>query len=326
MRDWNEANPFVARAPWWGGDLQTLRNTFVRGRADLTPWPGKRLALPMRDGSGDALAAALHRPMGAGGRPLVVLVHGLTGCEDSAYIRASAARLLGAGHPVLRLNLRGAGPSRALCRLHYHAGRTQDLRDALAGLDAALLDPGIIAVGYSLGGNMLLKYLAEEGEAGPVRLAVAVSAPIDLAATAARLGTPRNAFYKRHLLSDMKAETQGGAAEVSARERAAIQSARAIYEFDDRFSAPRNGFAGGDDYYARCAAGRALGAIRVPTLLIHALDDPWVPGDAYARHDWAANGRLMPLLSPDGGHVGFHGRCGPVAWHDQAIAAFLDGY
>lgn len=256
----------------------------------------------------------------------MVLVHGLTGCEDSAYIRASAARLLGARHPVLRLNLRGAGPPRALCRFHYHARRTQTLRDALAGLDAARLDPGIITVGYSLGGNMLLKYLADGAEEGLVWLAVAVAAPIDLAATAARLSTRRNAFYKRRILSDMKAETQGGAAEVSARERVAIQSARTIYEFDDRFSAPRNGFDGGDDYYARRAAGRTHGTIRVPTLLIHALDDPWVPSDAYARHDGIANGRLMPLLSPDGGHVGSHGRCGPVAGHDQAIAAFLDGY
>ncbi len=296
----------------------------MRFRADLAAWPGERLVLPMRDGSGDALAAALHRPADATHQPLVVLIHGLTGCEDSAYIRASAAHLLGFGYPVLRLNLRGAGPSRALCRLHYHAGKSEDLLDALLGLDPALLDPGIVAVGYSLGGNMLLKYLVEEGEAGPVRAAVAVSAPIDLAASAMRLMVRRNALYQRYLLSDMKAEALGGAAEVSTRERAAIGGARSILEYDDRFTAPRNGFAGADDYYARCAAARGLDAIRVPTLLIHALDDPWIPGDAYSARNWEANGRLVPLLSDGGGHLGFHGRCGPAAWHDRAIGAFLE--
>jgi predicted alpha/beta-fold hydrolase len=125
---------FRPRFPWLGGDLQTLRNFLRRPYHDLAAWPAERLELPLRDGSGDRLVASLHRA-GEGARGLIVLLHGLTGCEDSLYIRASAAFWLARGRTVMRLNLRGAGPSRPLCGEHYHAGRSGDLRDALVALE-----------------------------------------------------------------------------------------------------------------------------------------------------------------------------------------------
>ena len=176
---------FVPRAPWWGGDLQTIRNYLRKRRPpDLTPWPGLRLELPVLDGSGDRLSASLHQPAIEAGRPLAVLIHGLTGSEDSVYLRASARHLLGLGYPVVRLNQRGAGPSRPLCRSRYHAGLSSDLGDALkalANLDPRLISRGVVLVGYSLGGNMLLKFLAEYGASFPIVAAASVSAPIDLA-------------------------------------------------------------------------------------------------------------------------------------------------
>ncbi len=134
-----EFPPFAPRAPWWGGDLQTLRNVLVTRHARLDGYPAERLRLAINDGSGDVLLAVLNRPLApAAGRPLAVLVHGLTGTEDSFYLLNTAAHLLTLGFPVLRLNLRGAGPSRPLCRFQYHAGRSEDFAAALAALPAAL--------------------------------------------------------------------------------------------------------------------------------------------------------------------------------------------
>jgi len=314
---------FTARAPWWGGDLQTLRSFFIRRYGRLDPYPVERLSLPMNDGSGDALSAVLNRPLQAMARPLAVLVHGLTGCEESFYLLNTAAHLLSLGFPVLRLNLRGAGPSRPFCRLQYHAGRSEDFAAALAALPKALAAAGVVAIGYSLGANMLLKYLGEHGAAAAVLAAVAVSAPLALAETSRRLMRRRNALYQTYLLTEMKREAVAPGAEVSARERAAIAEARSIWDFDNGFSAPRNGFAGAEDYYERNGAGRFLDGIAVPTLVIHALDDPWIPPTAYLAHDWRRNRNLMPLLPRRGGHVGFQGRGHRLAWHDRCIERFL---
>src|SRR5215469_5724240 len=110
---------FRSRLPWWGRDLQTLRNHILKSEPSLAEYPAERLEFLMADG--DRLVASLHRPHPEpggiqAGRPLVILIHGLTGSEDSVYIRTSARHLLERGYPVLRLNLRGAGPSEGLCR------------------------------------------------------------------------------------------------------------------------------------------------------------------------------------------------------------------
>lgn len=304
------------------GDLQTLRNILRRPVFDLTRFPSERFELLMRDGSGDRLLGDLNRPA-AGERPLVVLIHGLTGCSTGTYMLASALNLLEQGYPVLRLNLRGAGPARPLCRQQYHAGRSQDLRDALAALPGDLTKRGILAVGYSLGANMLLKFLAEQRTDGPVRAAAAVSAPIDLKAASLRLMRPRNRLYHDWLLRRMQEEALAGEG-LDAREREAAAAARTVYAFDDRFVAPRNGFAGAEDYYTRSSALRLLQAIRVPTLIIHALDDPWIPGAPYTGFDWQGSPSLLPLLPAQGGHVGFHGIGSRVPWHDRCLKIFFE--
>ncbi len=133
----------------------------------------------------------------------------------------------------------------------------------------------------------------------------------------------RNGVYQRYLLWHMRRESLGDGAEVSAGERAAILSARSIWEFDDRFTAPRNGFTGVAEYYSRNASLRYLDTIAVPTLIIHALDDPWIPASTYLEYDWRSNANLVPLLSARGGHVGFQGRDRRAPWHDLCISRFL---
>jgi uncharacterized protein len=315
--------PFMMRAPWWGADLQTLRNFVMRPRPALeTP---EQLMLPMRDGSGDRLVGWLHQPPpgAAPGRPLVILLHGLGGCDESVYMLNTAAHLGALGFPVLRLNLRGAGRSRPFCRFQYHAGRSEDLTDALASLPRTLAARGVVAIGYSLGANMLLKFLGEHGSEAPLKAAIAVSAPLDLAAAARQLMRLRNLVYQRYLLRHMRLESLGPGAEVTPGERAAIREARSIWEFDHRFTAPRHGFGCADDYYERNAARRFLDGIAVPTLVIHALDDPWIPPWPYLAYEWRRNPSLVPLLPRRGGHVGFQGRQSPSAWHDLCAAQFL---
>jgi len=183
---------------------------------------------------------------------------------------------------------------------------------------------GLVAVGYSLGGAMLLKYLGEEGAASPLAAAATVSAPIDLAVTCRYMMRPRNRFYHRYILDLMKAEATGEGAIVSAAERAAIMGARTVWDYDDVFIAPRYGFASAEDYYERCRPTRFMVGIRVPTLVMSALDDPWIPGALYRGYDWASNASLRPLLPDSGGHVGFHSMGSRQPWSDLAVARFFE--
>ena len=307
---------FHARAPWWGGDLQTLRNVLQFTSVDLSVAQA-RLGLPLADG--DELIALLNMPAADTGKPVIVLIHGLTGDENSRNICTSAAYHLARGFPVIRLNLRGAGPSLGHCRGHYHAGRSDDLRQALPHLPEALCARGVLLVGVSLGGNMLLKFLAEWA-LPMVRAAAAVSAPIDLKRAQACLMRPRNAIYHRHLLRTMKADAMR-AGHVGADIVAGIAS---IYEFDDRIVAPSNGFANAEDYYARSSAAPLLGKIRTPTLAVHAADDPWIPAGMYTERAWPSAGPVTLLMPPSGGHVGFHDRDDRWPWHDRCIGQFFD--
>lgn len=314
--------PFRPRFPWLTGDLQTVRNMIVRPRPGFADAPAERLIFPMDDGTGDSLLGELHAPRRPA-RPLVVLIHGLTGCAESFYVLASARALLDRGFPVLRLNLRGAGPSAGTCREQYHAGRTADLLKVFAALDPSLARNGIAAVGYSLGGSVLLKLLGEAGVRAPIRCAAAISPPADLAAAARRLLRLRNTLYHRYLLARMKEEalaTRGG---LDGRRARALRAARTIVEFDDGVIAPRYGFASAADYYARCSALAMIGHIRVPTLVIQARDDPWIPVRSFEEPSRQGNAQLRLVLSEHGGHVGFHGAGSKTPWHDRLIADFL---
>ena len=320
-------HPFRPQWPWVTGDLQTVRNTLWGWVGRGPGAPGDRsvsVELPCDDGTGDRLVAVVDQPVGTNDgarKPLVMLVHGLTGCADSAYMRATAACLLRLGYPVVRLNLRGAGPSRPLCRQQYHAGRGGDLAIAIRALAAG--GHGVVRalVGYSLGGSIVLNHLADVGGDTGVAAAAVVSTPLDLAASSQRMMQTRNWLYHAALLRRMKRETlQGGLPEPYRRAGASV---RTVYAFDDRVVAPWNGFGTADHYYAQCSAARRLSAVQVPTQLVHAVDDPWIPVATYRAADWAKAPALQPMLVAGGGHVGFHARGDAVSVHDRMIMAWL---
>ncbi len=315
--------PFMPRAPWLSADLQTVRNFVTRPAQRFDDALPRRMRFDMTDGTGDVLIGELHRTPAPSGRPLAVLIHGVTGCAESAYMLAAARHLLDCGFPVLRLNLRGCGPSQGLCRDLYHAGRSQDLRRMLERLDPTLTRRGVVAVGFSLGANVLLKLLGELGARAPVRRAASVSAPIDLAEAVVCIDRPRNRLYAKHLLRSLKAETLASRGGLDGPLVEAARRVRTIAEFDEAVTAPRFGFASARDYYRKSSAVAYLGEVRIPTLIIHAADDPWIPITSYRAVEWGSNPALVPVLTPQGGHVGFHGADSPVAWHNRIIAQFL---
>lgn len=318
--------PFRQRFPWIGGDLQTIRDFIVRPDEPVPAAESQTLSFEMTDGTGDTLIGVLDRPVEPrAGLPLVILIHGLTGDAESTYVRRSARTFLEAGFATLRLNLRGAGASRPLCRQQYHSGRSEDLAtviDRLQDRGGAASD-GIALVGWSLGANMLLKGVAEYGTEKGVRGAVAISAPIDLMGTARHFTILRNTAYHRHLLAAMRAEMAGIPGGLTAQEQTRLAAARSVIAFDDAFTAPRNGFADAADYYARNSASRFLARITVPTRVIDALDDPWIPKAGYLAVDWDACPAVRATLTKHGGHVGFHGPDG--VWSDAEAVRFLAG-
>jgi predicted alpha/beta-fold hydrolase len=305
---------FRPRLPWLGGDLQTLRNSLVKPKPPIEHWPAEPIAFDMADGTGDRLHGLLHRPKDSGDRPrpLVLLIHGLGGTRESAYMRTSAVHLLRASYPVLRLNLRGAGEPPGTTKQFYHAGRTEDLKQVIGSLDGALAAQGVVPVGFSLGGNLVLKYLAECGALAPVMAAITISAAIDLDAAQRRIATARNRLYHRELLKWVMSEREA---------RNLPREIRTLLDFDNHFVAPVNGFKDAREYYRHSSAAPRLGAIRRPTLLIHAADDPWIPAASYRGLE--PNADLIPLIPRSGGHVGFHAVGTDMPWHNMALSRFL---
>lgn len=318
---------FRPRFPWLTGDLQTLRDTLSGTTIALPVAERHWLGLP----DGDALAAAWHP--GNPDKPAVVLVHGLTGTEDSVHIRRAAALFIRLGHPVMRLNLRGTRISVARSRGSYYVGRTADLRDALIAMRRQLGEWRVFLFGVSLGGGLVLNFLGSTDSRAPalppILAAATVCAPLDLAAATGRLEETRNSIYADVILRGMKAEAAAQQGDMTPALRAAVDRAASISQFDDTVTAPRNGFAGIDDFYARCRPDARLPAIRVPTLALTAADDPWIPAAMYRAVDWSRAPAVTPHVAESGGHVGFHERGRADAdgsFADRAAAQFFFRY
>jgi predicted alpha/beta-fold hydrolase len=199
-----------------------------------------------------------------------------------------------------------------------------DFRRVLWQIPEELMTNGIVAVGYSLGGTMLLKYLGEEGSFSPLRAAATICAPIDLIATGQQMMRPRNRLYHAYILNALKAETLADGSRLDAEERLVVRNVRAVQEYDDRFIAPRYGYRGVEDYYQLCAPLTYMPEVRVPTMVLAACDDPWIPIATYKSFKWRDNPWLLPVLTPTGGHVGFHGAASNQPWCDLALEKFLD--
>ena len=313
---------FRRRWPWVTADLQTIRNVLPGRLPGIPPDSGRRIEIPLGDGSGDRLVARFHP--GSEPVPAVMLVPGLTGCEGSRHVLQSAGAWVESGAPVVRLNLRGSPPGRSLAQGHYHMDRVRDLADAclaVSDLDPGIARQGIVIVGFSLGGALALRLAQAPCLPGVVKAVVAVSAPLDLVAAAKRIARPRNRLYERWLLGRLRRETEPLWCHAPTAVRAAVQDARHIRDFDDALTAKEAGFRDAADYYASCSPVRGMDRLRIPTLLIHADDDPWVPPPSVAERP-----PLRVVVTRGGGHVGFHGTESRLPWYVGAAAAFARSY
>src|SRR5690606_26863014 len=262
---------------WWlpGGHLQTLWNPFCR-RA--TPLARRRERLWRADGGSIELDwHGPHEPTA----PLVLVLRGLTGSCRSRYVRGLAPRAAG-GQASAAINARGCSGEPNRRPRAYHSGASDDRAEVIAHLQATRPMAPLQAVGYSLGGNVLLKYLGEAGGTTPLHKAVAVSVPFRLDQCADRIGIGFSRVYQAHFMREMVAYVkdkqqlftrQGATDHLSALQRLGpLTGLRTFWDFDGRFTAPLHGYSDASDYYRRASSRYFLPDIRVPTLLIQAED------------------------------------------------------
>ena len=308
--------PFRPHPLLAGNHVQTMWGTvFPRGMRHAAAWQATgepwRHALP----DGDVLTGRLHLHPDDPGRtrPTVLALHGLEGHVDAHYMRGVSAKAHALGWHSLRLNFRGCGEGDGLARRIYHGMTTEDVDVVLRQLATQVAGP-IALVGVSLGANKLLRLVAGFGDAPPARLgaAVAVSPPIDFLLANEALGRGLNMIYDQYFLKKLRRKMgtidrlHAGDPAVAARTRAA-RRARRLREFDERFTAPMGGFQDVEEYYTKAGAGPLLGQIHVPTLIVAAHDDPFIPFRMFeaAEATIRANPWISTLYPEKGGHVGF---------------------
>jgi predicted alpha/beta-fold hydrolase len=259
--------------------------------------------------------------------PVVVVLHGLEGGARRRYALLAYQELARRGVRAVGLNFRScSGEPNRLART-YHSGETGDLAFVLARLEERFPGRRLGALGFSLGGNVLLKFLGERGAASPVTAAAAVSVPYDLAAGALSLEvSPMGRLYGWHFLRSLRRKALRKAelirAVVSIED---VATARTVREFDDVATAPLHGFEDAAHYYAECSSAGFLSRISTPTLLLHSLDDPFQPEGVVPLRTILGNPALLPAVVERGGHVGFvYGSpVRPSFWAEPEAARFL---
>ncbi|MEM7432499.1 MAG: hydrolase [Pseudomonadota bacterium] len=292
--------------PWW------LTNRQAQTIYPSLPWVRmkrpklRRETLELPDGDVTAVDWAVAGDAFDEDSPLLVVLHGLEGSANSPYARVLMHRALKRGWRSCVLHFRDCGDYRNRLPRRYHAGETGDVRHFLEHLQASGRFNGpMFAAGFSLGGNILLKYLGEAGADSPVVAAAAVCVPLDLHQAADALNQGFSKLYQTHLLKRMKTSvTRKFDRHTAAFDWHRAMRASTFAEFDDAVTAPLHGFEGKNDYYDRCSAGRFLGDIRRPTLVINALDDPFMTPDVIPASDQLSE-HVTLEVAQHGGHVGF---------------------
>lgn len=253
------------------------------------------------------LLAFCHWQADAHRHPTLVLVHGLEGCSESHYMRGLAGKAWRKGINVIRLNQRNCGGTEHLTPTLYHSGLSDDIRAVVAELSASDRLAAIWLIGYSMGGNLVLKMAGEVGASFPaLRGVLAVCPNIDPAACVTALERPANWLYQRHFLTRLKTRLRRKAGLFPNRfPLTPLRDIRTLREFDEIYTAPDGGFTSADDYYDRAAARHVLAAIEIPTVILTAKDDPFIPYRMFEASAVQANPRIRLWATAHGGHCGF---------------------
>jgi uncharacterized protein len=312
---------------WWvrGPHLQTLWGKLVR-RPREVPTRAERWATPDGDEIEVRRLDAAHE-----GAPRLVVLHGLEGTIRSHYLRGTLAEARRRGWAADVLIFRGCNGEIPRARRMYHSGETSDLDLLIRRLVREHPEQPLVLAGFSLGGNVLLKWLGEQGGGAPVqvRAAVAISTPFDLERGSRHIERGFARVYTRHFLRTLRVKALAKLArDPGLFDAARLASARNLYEFDDAVTAPLHGFVDARDYYTRSSSLGYLAAVRRPVLLLNARDDPFLPPEVLDDVSEVASGnRILTVDFPlHGGHVGFVG--GRIPWRpvyfaEQRMGEFL---
>ena len=303
-----DRSPFHPAVGLGNPHLQTLWGPFIRRQPGLSR-TRERLWLD----DGDFLDLDWHGPHSAQA-PLVVVLHGLTGSSQSPYVIGLQRALAACGWASVAVNWRGcSGEPNRLAR-SYHSGISEDLAQVVEHLRRVRPLAPLHAVGYSLGGNVLLKYLGERGADSALHAAVAVSVPFRLDQCADRIALGFSRVYQAHFMRELSAHLsakhdylrqQGHLEGLAALERLGpLGRLRTFWDFDGKVTAPLNGFDSAQDYYRRASSRYYLGQIETPTLIIQARDDPFIFAHSLPTAEELAPGTSFELHAR-GGHVGF---------------------
>ncbi len=254
------------------------------------------------------------------------MVHGLEGSSDAGYIRSMSQLLLENHFAVHRANMRSCGGTESLCKTMYHAGLTTDTLSLVRQIRRQHNRP-VYLIGFSLGGNVALKLAGELGDCahGLLDAVIAISTPIDLAASVRKMSRRENWIYESRFVNRLKqrirrrAESLPGLYDI-----ALLAKCKTVYEFDDKITAPSFGFGTADNYYATQSSNQYLSRIQIPSLLIQAKDDPLIPFEIFEHPAIHENPNITLVASEHGGHLGFISNRKPRFWVDRVVLLWIE--
>ncbi len=259
--------------------------------------------------------------------PTVVIVHGLEGSAEGKYVLGAAGKAFDAGFNALRYNVRGCGGTAHLTPSLYHSGLTVDLHYVIRELIERDHLPELFLIGFSMGGNQALKFAGELADGAPKEMkgVCAVSPPIDLESCSRSIARRENWIYEiRFLLSLRRTMREKGRLFPGVYDLSRMRAVRHLWDWDEMFQR-HNGFSGALDYYSRASSLPLIERIRVPTLIIHAQDDPFIPFEPFTDERIAGNPHVLLIAPKRGGHVAFCGIRQPDedrAWAENRAVEF----
>jgi predicted alpha/beta-fold hydrolase len=260
-----------------------------------------------------------------GSDQLLIILHGLEGAADRPYIRGMARHFNRAGWDALGMNFRSCSGEMNRSLRTYHMGETSDLDLIITRIRERGEYDKIALAGFSLGGNVILKYLEEKGSSAPVFRAVVFSVPCQISSANLEIDRFRNSMYLRRFLRSLNAKMRIKAQQFPGHMPDPLPQARSFREFDDRFTAPVHGFADAMDYWTRCSTVNDLHRIRVPVLMVNAQDDTFLSAGCYPRDQARMLDHFFLEIPRYGGHVGFTTRDrGGTYWSEVRALRFIE--
>ena len=337
-----QQTPFVPRRGFRNGHVQTILGNFLPRPDRLPPFTSELIEVSSATHtqlSSEVLCHCHWQPENVRAERLtVILLHGLEGSSRSQYVVGNANKMWLAGCNVVRMNMRNCGGTESLSPTLYHSGLSDDVRAVMTAVTRRFHLNHLALVGYSMGGNLVLKLagelgaeqLADPAHTHPELCAVAAVSPaVDLAESADALHLLQNRIYERRFLKALvKRFRRKTMLFPRVYDAARADSLRSLRDFDDRVTAFYSGFSGASDYYFRASSARVLDSIAVPTLILHALDDPFIRLTPESRARIAGNASITLIEPEHGGHCAFLAAPRPAQeddgyWAESTVLAFL---